>query len=113
VKFLCLAYGDEKEWIALSKRRQDELLAQDEKLRQRGDLVEAVSPASTVRAWEGPPSIASGPYAQGKAPLAGFALIEARDLAEAVELVAKTPCAVAGGAVEVWPIRDGKRSTPR
>jgi hypothetical protein len=113
MKFLCLAYGDEKDWMALSKAQQDELLAQDDQLRARGDVVEAVSPASTVRAWEGRTSISTGPFAHGVAPLAGFALIEARDLAEAVELVSKTPCAVAGGAVEVWPVRDLKKSKSR
>ncbi len=35
----------------------------------------------------------------------GFGLVEAENLEEAVALVAKTPCAVAGGAVEVWPTR--------
>ncbi len=30
MKFLCLAYGDEKDWNALTKKQQDELLEQDE-----------------------------------------------------------------------------------
>jgi hypothetical protein len=37
-------------------------------------------------------------------PLAGFALLEAANLEEAVERVATTPCAVAHGVVEVWPL---------
>ncbi|MGH9122531.1 MAG: transcription initiation protein, partial [Acidimicrobiales bacterium] len=37
-------------------------------------------------------------------PVAGFALIEADDLQSAIELVAGTPCAVAHGVVEVWPL---------
>ena len=37
-------------------------------------------------------------------PLVGFALLEAESLDEAVERVAGTPCAVAHGVVEVWPI---------
>jgi hypothetical protein len=106
MKFLCLGYGDEKAWNDLPKVKQDELLAQDKRLRERGDLVEALSPATTVRAWTGTPSTAAGPFSEPKLPLAGFALIEARDLAEAVQLVAKTPCAVAKGAVEIWPVRD-------
>jgi hypothetical protein len=39
-------------------------------------------------------------------PIAGFALIEAVDLEEAVQLVAKTPCAIAFGVVEVWPLME-------
>ncbi len=37
-------------------------------------------------------------------PLAGFGVIEAADLDEAVRLVAGTPCARALGAVEIRPI---------
>jgi hypothetical protein len=37
-------------------------------------------------------------------PIAGFALLEAATIEEAVDLVAGTPCAVAHGVVEVWPI---------
>ncbi len=37
-------------------------------------------------------------------PLAGFMLIEADSLDQAVAMVADTPCAVAHGVVEVWPL---------
>lgn len=37
-------------------------------------------------------------------PIAGFAIIEAKDIEEAIEIVAQTPCAVAQGVVEVWPL---------
>ena len=37
-------------------------------------------------------------------PVAGFAVIEAVDLAEAIKIVSQTPCAVAHGIVEVWPL---------
>jgi hypothetical protein len=36
--------------------------------------------------------------------VAGFAVIEAASMADAVELVSRTPCAVAHGVVEVWPL---------
>ena len=38
-------------------------------------------------------------------PVAGFAVIEAATLEEAVRMVAKSPCAVAHGVVEVWPLQ--------
>lgn len=106
MRFLCLAYGDEKDWVALSKEQQDALLAQDEVLRRRGDLVAVLGDVTTVRAWDGEPSTTDAPFASGAAPLVGFSLIEAEDLEEAVRLVAGTPCAVAGGAIEVRPITD-------
>jgi hypothetical protein len=39
-------------------------------------------------------------------PVAGFGIIEAATIEEAVQLVSKTPCAVAHGVVEVWPLRE-------
>ncbi len=105
MKYLCLAYGDEAAWNALTKKEQDALLAQDEVLRTRGDLVVAVHNEATVmRAWEGKPTTTGGPFAHSNLPLAGFGIIEAKDLNEAIALVASTPCARAKGAIEIRPI---------
>jgi hypothetical protein len=46
----------------------------------------------------------AGSFLRSDLPVAGFAIIEAGTLQEAVELVAQTPCAVAHGVVEVWPL---------
>jgi hypothetical protein len=37
-------------------------------------------------------------------PVAGFAVIEAVDMADAVQKASHVPCAVAHGVVEVWPL---------
>jgi hypothetical protein len=37
-------------------------------------------------------------------PVAGFAVIDAAAIDDAVALVAGTPCSVAHGVVEVWPL---------
>ena len=51
MRFLCLAYGAEKDWVDLPEARREELLAQDEVLRQRGDLPQpAVREPSSIRA---------------------------------------------------------------
>jgi hypothetical protein len=106
MKFLCLAYGDEKDWKTLSTSEQDALLAQDEVLRTRGDIVAAVQSAAaiTVRAWDGVPSVVDGTVADAGLPLAGFGIIEAADMNEAIQLIAQTPCARAKGAVELRAI---------
>jgi hypothetical protein len=105
MKYLCLAYGDEKDWNALTKNEQDALLAQDEVLRRRGDLVAAVQTTATiVRAWDGRPTTTDGAFADSRVPLAGFCIIQAADLNEVIQLVAQTPCARAKGAIEVRPI---------
>jgi hypothetical protein len=105
MKFLCLAYGDEKDWKALTTEQQNELLAADEKLRQRGALIGAVRPdVTTVRAWDGVPATSNESVTGSALPLAGFSVIEAADIDEAVRLVAATPCARAKGAIEIRPL---------
>jgi hypothetical protein len=105
VKFLVLAYGAEKDWIALSKQEQAELLAQDAVLRERGDTVAAVQlVVTTVSTRDGTTTATDKSFATSRAPLAGFGIIEAEDLERAIQLVAHTPCAVANGAVEIRAI---------
>jgi ketosteroid isomerase-like protein len=105
MKYLCLAYGDEKDWNALPKSEQDALLAQDEVLRECGVLIGAVqTTVVTVRAWDGTPKVTDGAFADSGVPLAGFSVIEANDVNQVINLVAQTPCARAKGAIEVRPI---------
>jgi hypothetical protein len=47
---------------------------------------------------------ANGAFMTSSLPVAGFAIIEAADLAEAIDMVSRTPCAVAHGVVEIWPL---------
>ena len=106
MRFLCLAYGAEEDWKALSQDEQDALLAQDDVLRGRGDLVAVVGDAVVLRAWDGTPETTSGPYCAGDLPLAGFGVIEAESLGEAIKLTKDTPCARARGVVELRPLVD-------
>ena len=65
MKYLCLAYGDGKDWTVLSEAEQAELLANDQKLRDRGDFVAALDPGGTVvRAWDRLPIRSPVPFAQ-------------------------------------------------
>jgi hypothetical protein len=99
MKYLCLACGGEKDWNAPSKNEQDEVI------RKRGALMGAMGTAvTTVRAWDGKPAMTDGAFANSRAPLAGFSIIEAADLDEVIQLVAQTPCARATGAIEIRPI---------
>jgi ketosteroid isomerase-like protein len=105
MKYLVLAYGAEENWNALPESERNALLAQDEVLRKRGDVVAAVQDAvTTVRAWDGTPTTTDAAFASSNAPLAGFGIIAAANLDEAIRLVAQTPCARAKGAVELRPI---------
>jgi len=106
MRFLCLAYGAEADWIALPEERRQELLAGDDMLRRRGATIAVLGEPTVVRAWDGTPHTAPGPFATAPAPLVGFSIIEADDVQEAVRLVSATPCAGARGAVEVRPMHD-------
>jgi hypothetical protein len=105
MKFLCLAYGDEKDWKALSKEEQTALLEKDRELREPGALMAAVkTDVVTVTAWDGNPKAVKGGFANLQTPLAGFSVIEADSVDEVIQLVAGTPCARAKGAIEIRPI---------
>lgn len=113
MKYLCLVYGEEEKIREMDDR---ECLAWDAELRERGHCVasealEPVSTATTVRVRSGRLSVTDGPFAETKEQLAGFYLIEARDLNEAIQLASKIPPAQVG-CIEVRPIRP-IRENPR
>jgi hypothetical protein len=99
-------YGAEDRLAAMDDH---ECLAYDKGLRESGrciasEALEPVATATTVRVRDGKVSVSDGPFAETKEQLAGFYLIEASDLDEAIELAAKIPPACVG-SVEVRPIR--------
>ena len=106
MKYLCLVYGEEAKIAEMDDRH---CLAFDTELRARGQCIasealEPVSTATTVRVRNGRMSVTDGPFAETKEQLAGFYMIEARDLNEALQLAAKIPPAEVG-CIEVRPIR--------
>jgi hypothetical protein len=113
MRYLCLVYGDENK---LAEMDDHECLAYDARLRDSGhclasEALQPVSTATTVRVRQGRMSISDGPYVETKEALAGFYLIEARDLNEAIQLASEIPPAAVGG-IEVRPIRP-IRESPR
>lgn len=112
MKYLCLVYAEEEKLEGMS---DDECLAYDQALGKSGRRIaaEALQPvhtATTVRVRNGKVSITDGPFAETKEQLAGFYLIDAKDLNEAIQLASKIPPARIG-SVEVRPIRDLKPTT--
>ena len=114
MKYLCLVYGEER---ALQGMDDHDCLAYDRSIRESGHCVasealEAVATAKTVRVRNGKPVVVDGPFAETKEALAGFYLIDAKDMDEAVRLAAKIPPA-AVGSIEVRPIRPIRESPRR
>jgi hypothetical protein len=106
MKFLCLAYGTEDDWLALSQEERERLLAGDDRLRERGAFISVLGEPTMVQAWNRTVARSREPYARSDAPLVGFSIVEACDVDEVVSLVADTPCAVAKGAIEIRPLLD-------
>jgi hypothetical protein len=107
MKYLCLVYLSGDKLHAVPDR---ECKACGDGFRQSGLLLaaEALQPietATTVRVRNGKLSITDGPFAETKEQLAGFYLIDARDLNDAIQIAAKIPPA-REGSVEVRPVRE-------
>ena len=104
-KFLTIGYGDASGYARLTPAVRDEAHANDDKLKRGGALMGIAGAPVQVRN-PGGRGVAtdSGAFMTSAMPVAGFAVIEADDLADAIALVAKSPCAVADGVIEVWPI---------
>jgi hypothetical protein len=117
MKYLCLAYYDEKQFGALSESALQALVSQcpphDDALRQSGHLLVqaslgATSASVSVRPRNGRPAVTDGPFTETKEQVGGFFIIEARDLNEAILVASKHPAALlgehVGWGIEVRPI---------
>ena len=107
MKYLCLVYMDERNPHVVPDRECADYASG---LGQRGALIaaEALQPietATTVRVRNGKVSVTDGPFAETKEQLAGFYLIEARDLNDAIHIASKIPPA-REGSIEVRPVRE-------
>jgi len=107
MKYLCLVYGEEKEIAAMT---DNECMAYDQGLRNGGKCLasEALQPvhtATTVRVRDGKVSIRDGPFTETKEYLAGFYLVDAADLNDAIQIASQMPPARVG-CIEVRPVRE-------
>ena len=114
MKFICLGYADEKQWEKMTESERnalmDECLAYDDVLRRGGhfaggDGLQSARNAKTLRWQKGNVLVTDGPYAETKEQLGGILVLEARDLAHAVELMSKHP-GVKAGPFEIRPVED-------
>lgn len=114
MKYLCLVYYEEKiidamspqEWESLNR----ECVSCGEGLRESGhflggNALQPINTATTLRVRDGKPRITDGPFAETKEQLAGFYLLEAKDLNEAIQLAGKIPPARLG-SIEIRPVRE-------
>lgn len=114
MKFVLLIYSDPKLLDALPPGQFDakmrDCLAHADELCQDGRLLESqmlerATSARSVRVRNGRRTIVDGPFTETKEMLAGFNLIEAEDMDEAVRIAAEFPW-VETGCVEVRALQD-------
>jgi hypothetical protein len=115
MKYLCLAYGDQKKLEALSEPEREALFAgcrlHDEEMRRTGGYLQGISlewDAITIRPKGGKPVVSDGPFIESRELVGGLVIIEARDLNDAVRIASLHPAAklgeTIGWAVELRPI---------
>ena len=111
-KFVTIGYGDRAGYDRTSAKVREAAHASDAALARRGALIGVAGAPVQVRNPEASGvQTQEGAFLSSALPLAGFAIIEAADMAEAVALVSGSPCAVAHGVVEVWPLEESRGVT--
>ncbi|HKF43777.1 MAG TPA: YciI family protein [Thermoanaerobaculia bacterium] len=116
MRYMMLIYTKEKEEGAASTEERAEVIERHRALMdetgRRGILggAEPLAPttaATTVRFDGSRMVLTDGPFAETREQLAGYYILECRDIDEAVEWASKIPTACGGatGCVEIRPLR--------
>lgn len=112
MKYLLLIYGNEGDWAKMSEAEQGANYQAYMDFTQgiyksghyiAGEALQPVATATTVRVTDGRTLTTDGPFAETREQLAGFFMIEAKDLDEAIAIAARIPDAKSG-SIEVRPI---------
>jgi len=125
MKYICFGYQNEKKWEQMSESEKNKLFdvcfSYDDELRAKGhfvsgEAIEGASAAVSIRFKNGKVSVTDGPFIETKEQLGGIAIIEAKDLNEAIALWSKHPAIVfdASGfeirpVVDMTPLRDASK----
>jgi hypothetical protein len=112
MKFIGLGYFDQKKWDAMSDDERDAIVEKcftyDDELFKSGNWLDggqplqSVNTAKTLRWKSGKVVVTDGPFAETKEQLGGLAVLEARDMEHAVELMSRHP-GVRLGPFEIRP----------
>ncbi len=107
MRYLCLVYIEKEDWF----RGSDfECGTYAKKLTESGHMsggapLHPVETATTLRMKDGQLSITDGPFAETKEMLAGYWMLEANDLNEAIRIAKDIPT-ISFGSLEIRPVRE-------
>ena len=106
-KFLTIGYGDQAGYDRTPQALRDAAHDHDAAQVAAGVITGVLlDPVQVRNHQDGGVITEAGSFLAAPLPVAGFSLIEAASLDEAVRIAARAPCAVADGVVEVWPVRE-------
>lgn len=104
-KFVTIGYGDEAGYARTAPEIRDAAHGHDDDLLQAGAIIgRAGSPVQVRNPDAKGVQTEQAAFMTSSLPIAGFAVIDAVDIDEAITIVSQSPCAVAHGVVEVWPL---------
>ena len=112
MKFLLIVHHDEEAFEKIEKEKRQQLLAESialtHELHANGQYVSAspLHPAATsviVRVREGKPFVTDGPFIETREQIAGYVLVDVKDLKDAIGIATRVPGARIG-TVEVRPL---------
>jgi hypothetical protein len=112
MRYLLLIAGDEAAQNSLSEAEDDAMFAEygewmkamaERGILQGGERLRPSADATTVRLRNGEVLATDGPFAETKEQLAGYFLVDCKDLDDALEVAGKIPGARTG-SIEVRPI---------
>ncbi len=116
MRYMLLVYTQEDARARSSQEERQQVMnghwAVIQESRAKG-VLEAAEPlsdtstATTVRLQNGTPIITDGPFAETKEQLAGYYILDCKDLDEAIGWAAKIPTACGGqkGCIEIRPLQ--------
>jgi hypothetical protein len=112
MQYLLMIYSNEAEYAKIDPATREKVMGEYQAFTQSiiqsgnfkaGDRLQPTSTATTVRIRDGKTLTTDGPFAETREQLAGYYLIEAKDLDTALGLAARIPGA-RFGSIEVRPI---------
>jgi hypothetical protein len=112
MKFMLIVHHDEEVFDKIAKEKREQMLAESIQLTQQlhaaGQYLSAspLHPAASsviVRVREGKPLVTDGPFIETREQIAGYFLVHANDLNEAINIATRVPGARIG-TVEVRPL---------
>jgi hypothetical protein len=109
MKYALLIYSEPGSHQALPDEEREAVLGEYVALTSDSRYVDSaqlqpIETATTVRVQDGRTLTTDGPFADTKEVFAGYYVLEAEHLDEAIELAARIPAARLGGAIEVRPL---------